>query len=142
ECELLAGAGLIPAEDGRRGLEEGVAARGKARRVGALKAEGLILGEPADVEWSKAGSERVRREIEKARAGSATKVLVTAADHEVRAHGADIDRQRADSMVGVDQQASAVFMAVLSEAVEPGQDLPIFFFEQKAAYEINTFFDP
>src|SRR5215469_5491957 len=142
ERELLPGSRLVPAEDGGGGLEEPVAVRCKAGRVGALEAEGLIFGEPADVEWPQVGLERVRREIEEASSRTATQVFVAAADHEVGAHCRGIDWKRTDCVVSVDEQASAALVTVCGEVVEVWQEFAGHKEDLGDDDEINTLFDP
>src|ERR1700733_2092917 len=123
ERELLAGARLIVREDGRGGFEEGIAAGGEARRVGALVEKGLFLRKPADVSGLEAALESLGRDIEERRAGATAEVFVTTSEYEISAHGSDVYGQGADGVIGVDQEARAALMTCIGEAIEIGEDL-------------------
>ena len=122
ECELLAGARLVVREDRRGGLEEGIAAGGEARRVGAIVEKRHFLGEPADIDGLEAGVKCIGRDIEEGCAGAAAEIFVTTSDYKISSHGGDIDGDDTDGVIGIDEEARAVLMACIGEAIEIGNE--------------------
>ena len=123
--ELLAGARLVQVRtagvDSRKASPPGAKRGGSGRS----KRKGCSLANQPISSGRRPRFECVGRKIEEAGARAAAQVFVAAADHEVGAHGGDIDRERADGVVGVDEQTSAVLMAVRGEASRFGRSSPV-----------------
>src|SRR5882757_2234038 len=113
--KLLPTTCLIVSKHRRGRFEKGIATWTEQRWIVALITKRVFAREPTCIEWAQSAGKNFRRQVEKACTGTTAKIFITAADSEINAHGSDIHRKDADSMIGINQQFCANAVARIGE---------------------------